>query len=198
MPATYTPFGFRFVGSLNGTHGGETRSYPLPNGASCPQLGKGSPVKHSAGVVTSVGTAGDAPILGVATGFQWVDGTTKQPQYRTWIPAGTSSAATLEGETRPVAQVVDMQDAIYMVQANASVTAGDVGLNFTVTAVGGDVDTVYGVSRYGLLATSRTSAITGSFKVVGLARIEGNSWADAFPIVLVKANRPVLADTSAF
>ena len=84
-----------------------------------------------------------------------------------------------------------------MIQADASVTAGDVGLNFNVTASGGDVDPVYGVSRYALRAASRTSAVGTALKIVGLANMVDNSWADSFPIVLVKLNGPTLQNVSA-
>jgi hypothetical protein len=195
MPATFNPFGLRFVRSMSGTHGNEQNVYPLPNGANCPDFFKGDLVSHTLGVVTSIG-GGTAPALGVVNGFFWVDPTTKQPQERQNIPADTSSAGTYNGLSQPGAYVVDLHEAVYMVQADGSVTVGDVGLNFNVTTLGGD--SVYGVSRMALDASTRTSAITGSLKLLGLARIDGNAWADAFPTVYAKINRPILADTSAF
>jgi hypothetical protein len=197
MPLSFRPFGFRFVKNLSGSHGNETNVYPLPNGAACPDLAKGSPVAMNGGVLTSVG-GGTAPVLGVCTGFFWVDPTTKQPQERSWIPADVSSAGTYNGLSQPGAYVVDNPDAVYMVQADGSVSAGDVGLNFRVTASSGDVDTVYGVSRYTLQASTRTSAVTGAVKLLGLAAIPDNAWNDPFPVVLVKVNRSILTETSAF
>jgi hypothetical protein len=197
VPNTFAPFGLRPVASLAGSHGNEVRQYPLPNGANCPDLARGSPVKLSGGVITSIGASGDGPLLGVATGFAWVDTVTKQPQIRSAIPADVSSGGLFEGFTTPVALVTDNPFTIFMIQANASVTAGDVGLNFNVTAVGGDVDVVYGVSRYSLAATSRTSAVGTAVKCVGIANMIDNSFADAFPIVLVKLNGPTLQNVSA-
>jgi len=197
VPNTFAPFGLRPVASLGGSHGNEVRQYPLPNGANCPDLARGSPVKLSGGVITSIGASGDGPLLGVATGFAWVDSVTKQPQIRSAIPADVSSGGLFEGFTTPVALVTDNPFAIFMIQANASVTAGDVGLNFNVTAVGGDVDAIYGVSRYSLAATSRTSAVGTAVKVVGIANMIDNSFADSFPIVLVKLNGPTLQNVSA-
>jgi len=195
VPASFAPFGLRAVAAL-GTHGNEVRAYPLPNGANCPDLGKGSPVKLSGGVITSIGATGDGPLLGVANGFAWVDAVTG-PQLRNSIPADVSSAGLLDGSNRPTAYVIDNPFATFLIQANASVTAGDLGLNFNVTAAGGDVDSVYGVSRYALQASSRTSAINTAVKLVGLANIPDNNWGDPFPVLVVKLNGPILQQVSA-
>lgn len=195
MAQSYAPFGLRAVAAL-GTHGNEVRAYPLPNGANCPDLGKGSPVKLSGGVITSVGTGG-GPLLGVAAGFAWIDPTTKQPQLKNSIPADTSSAGLYESSERPTAYIVDNPFALFIVQADASVTAGDLGLNFDVTASGGDVNSVYGTSQYTLDASTRTSAIGTALKLVGLANIVDNNWGDPFPIVVVKLNGPILQQVSA-
>lgn len=195
MAQSFAPFGLRAVAAL-GTHGNEVRAYPLPNGANCPDLGKGSPVKLSGGVITSAG-AGGGPLLGAAVGFAWIDPTTDQPQLKNSIPADTSSAGLYDGSDRPTAYVVDNPFALFMIQADASVTAGDLGLNFDVTASGGDVDSVYGVSRYTLDASTRTSAVGTALKLVGLANIPDNNWGDPFPIVVVKLNGPILQQVSA-
>lgn len=195
MAQSYAPFGLRAIAAL-GTHGNEVRAYPLPNGANCPDLGKGSPVKLSGGVITSAG-AGGGPLLGVAAGFAWIDPTTKQPQLKNSIPADTSSAGLYDGSDRPTAYVVDNPFALFMIQADASVTAGDLGLNFDVTASGGDVNSVYGTSQYTLDASTRTSAVGTALKLVGLANIPDNNWGDPYPIVIVKLNGPILQQVSA-
>jgi hypothetical protein len=179
-----------------GTHGNEVRAYPLPNGANCPDLGKGSPVKLSGGVITSIGATGNGPLLGVAAGFGWVDAI-NGPLLRNSIPADVSSAGLLDGSDRPTAYVVDNPFATFLIQADASVTAGDLGLNFNVTASGGDVNTVYGTSRYALQASTRTSAINTALKLVGLANIPDNAWGDPFPVLVVKLNGPILQQVSA-
>ena len=195
MPQSFAPFGLRAIAAL-GTHGNEVRAYPLPNGANCPDLGKGSPVKLSGGVITSAGT-GSGPLIGVAAGFAWIDPTTKQPQLRNSIPADTSSAGLYDGSDRPTAYVVDNPFALFLIQADASVTAGDLGLNFDVTASGGDVNSVYGTSQYTLDASTRTSAINTAVKLVGLANIPDNNWGDPFPVLVVKLNGPILQQVSA-
>lgn len=194
MPQSFAPFGLRAIAAF-GSHGNEVRAYPLPNGANCPDLGKGSPVKLNAGVITSAGTGG-GPLLGVANGFAWVDALSG-PQLRNAIPADVSSAGLFEGSDRPTAYVIDNPNAIFMVQADASVTAGDLGLNFNVTAAGGDVNTVYGTSQYALDASTRTSAVGTALKLVGLANIPDNAWGDPFPVVIVKLNGPIIEQVSA-
>jgi hypothetical protein len=194
VPVSFAPFGLRAVAAL-GTHGNEVRAYPLPNGANCPDLGKGSPVKLSGGVITSAG-AGSGPLLGVANGFAWVDAVVG-PQLRNSIPADTSSAGLFDGSNRPTAYVIDNPFATFLIQADASVTAGDLGLNFDVTAAGGDVNAVYGTSQYALDASTRTSAVGTALKLVGLANIPDNNWGDPFPVLVVKLNGPILQQVSA-
>jgi len=194
VPASFAPFGLRAVAAF-GSHGNEVRAYPLPNGANCPDLAKGSPVKLSGGVITSVGTGG-GPLLGVANGFAWIDANAGL-QLRNSIPADVSSAGLFEGSNRPTAYVIDNPNTIFMVQADASVTAGDLGLNFDVTATGGDVNAVYGTSQYALDASTRTSAVGTALKLVGLANIPDNNWGDPFPVVVVKLNGPIIEQVSA-
>ena len=190
MPLSFNPFGLRAVAAF-GPHGNETRAYPAPNGAACPDLGKGAPVVLNAGVICST-SGGGGPVLGVAAGFAWVDPTTKQEFRRNSLPADTSSAGFIDGDNRPQVYVHDNPETIYAVQADASITAGDLGLNFSVTATAADaVDAIYGISRFALDASTRTSAITGAFKLVGIARIADNAWGDPFPVVLVRANSMV-------
>jgi hypothetical protein len=194
VPVSFAPFGLRAIAAF-GSHGNEVRAYPLPNGANCPDLAKGSPVKLSGGVITSAGTGG-GPLLGVANGFAWVDAVVG-PQLRNAIPADTSSAGLYDGSDRPTAYIIDNPSALFLIQADASVTVADLGLNFDVTASGGDVNTVYGTSQYTLDASTRTSAVGTALKLVGLANIPDNNWGDPFPIVVVKMNGPIMQQVSA-
>jgi hypothetical protein len=194
VPVSFAPFGLRAIAAF-GSHGNEVRAYPLPNGANCPDLAKGSPVKLSGGVITSAGTGG-GPLLGVANGFAWVDAVVG-PQLRNSIPADTSSAGLFDGSDRPTAYIIDNPFALFLIQADASVTVADLGLNFDVTASGGDVNTVYGTSQYTLDASTRTSAVGTALKLVGLANIPDNNWGDPFPIVIVKMNGPIMQQVSA-
>jgi hypothetical protein len=174
-----------------GSHGNEVRQYAAPNRAASPDLAVGTPVGLNVGVVVST-SAGTGPVLGVCAGFQWVDPATKQPLIRPYLPADTSSAGFIDGDNRPQVYVYDNPDLIFMVQADASVTAGDIGLNFNVTATAADAnDSTYGVSRFALDASTRTSAVTGAFKLIGFARLPDNAIADPFPVVLVRMNSAI-------
>ena len=190
MPLSFAPFGLRPVAAM-GSHGNEVRQYAAPNGAACPDLAVGTPVGLNVGVVVST-SGGTGPVLGVCAGFQWVDPATKQPLIRPYLPADTSSAGFIDGDNRPQVYVYDNPDLIFMVQADASVTAGDIGLNFNVTATAADAnDATYGVSRFALDASTRTSAVTGAFKLIGFARLPDNAIADPFPVVLVRMNSAI-------
>jgi hypothetical protein len=186
---TFRPFGLSFARSFGGTHGNELRTYPAPNGGACPNLHKGAPVRLAAGVVTSVGADPSGAWLGVVNGAAWVDPITSQPQMRNFLPADVSSAGFIDGDNRPQVYVTDNPTAIFSIQANASVTAGDLGLNFNVTTLG--EDDLYGQSRYALAASTRTTANTAPLKVVGLARLPGNDWGNPFPVVEVKINQQI-------
>ena len=194
---TFAPNGLQMVSDITGHHNNAQRVYEVPNGASCPALHRGAPVKFSGGVVTSVGAAGNAPILGVFNGAAWIDsGSSRQPVISGFLPAGTSSAGNFEGlGTRPQVYIIDNPDTTFYIQANASVSAGDMGLNFNVTTLG--ESDAFRQSRYALQASSRTSAVTGAFRIVGLARLPGNAWDNPFPVVEVKINQSILSLTSA-
>lgn len=190
MPLSFAPFGLKPVAAM-GSHGNEVRQYAAPNGANCPDLAVGTPVGLNLGVVVST-SGGTGPVLGVCAGFAWVDPATKQPQIRPYLPADTSSAGFIDGDNRPAVYVYDNPETIFMVQADASVTAADIGLNFNVTATAADAnDSVFGVSRFALDASTRTSAVTGAFKLIGFARLPDNAIADPFPVVLVRMNSAI-------
>jgi hypothetical protein len=191
---TFRPFGFDFVGNLSGSHGNELRTYAAANGANCPDLHKGAPVRLTAGVVTSITGTATGALLGVVNGVAYVD-TLMGPRFANYLPADTSSAGFIDGDNRPQVYVVDNPFAVFAIQADASVSAGDVGLNFDVTTLG--EDSVMGRSRYAVRAASRTTANTGSVKVVGLAKLPGNAWDNPFPVVEVKINQPILTTLSA-
>lgn len=190
MALSFAPFGL-LPAQAFGSHGNEVRQYAAPNGAACPDLAKGTPVALSGGVITSIG-GGTGPMLGAVIGVAYVDPTTKRPVVDQYLPADTSSGGFIDGDNRPQVYVADNPEAIFQIQADASVSAGDVGLNFNVTATAADaIDTVYKVSRYALDASTRTSAITGALKLVGLARVVDNAWSDPFPLVLVRMNSSI-------
>jgi hypothetical protein len=118
-----------------------------------------------------------------------------KPEGQGYIPnkywvAGTSASA---GKT--IYGLVAGTDplSVYEVQADASVTLGDVGANFDVTV--GTGDTVYGISTLRVHASSRSDT-TGMVKMVGFSTRSDNSATDAYPLILVKFNRHQMAITS--
>lgn len=189
----YRPFGLMFCNTLSGTFLNAVRAFATRNGPTCPALHKGAPVRLQAGHVVSVGTDPSGAWLGVVAGVAYVD--SYGPKFANFLPAGTSSMGPIDGDNRPQVYVVADPDATFWIQANASVSAGDVGLNFNVTTLG--ESDLFGQSRYGLMATTRTTANTAPLKIVGLARVPDNAWDNPFPIVEVKMNMPILTTLSA-
>jgi hypothetical protein len=121
-------------------------------------------------------------ILGIAQGFTYIDKTSKQPVHTTYLAASTSAS---DGVI--TALVDDDVFATYVVQADASLTAGDVGLNFSIRYGGGN--TVLGRSSVGLDASTRTAtsgAGKGVVKVIGLYDEPGNDWGDTHTKVEVR------------
>jgi hypothetical protein len=74
--------------------------------------------------------------------------------------------------------------ATFIIQADASVTVGDMGMNFELSAIA-SVNTTFGKSQAVLKASTRTTA-SKLVRLVGLYDTPDNSWNDAFPIVEVR------------
>ena len=188
-----------------GSHGNDVKVFAAANGASCPELGRGAPVRLSNGVVVAV-SSGDTEFLGVAIGFSWIDPASHLPVFSNILPAGTSSGGSFDGDSRPQVYIVANKNARYMVQANATMSSGDIGRNFAVT-VSSDrpTDYAYGTSRHQLDVASRSTGLR-PMKVLSLARLDNNTWADRYPIVNVAiidqaftttlADPPLLGDSS--
>ena len=156
--------------------------------SSADDIGRNDPVQlNTSGQIARV--SGGRP-FGVATGFVWVDPTTKRPNWSNNLPAGTSSY-----DSNIQAYVVDDPRATFIVQADATVSAGDVGLNFTLSAVG-SVNTL-GMSQAVLKASTRTTAV-GTVRLLGIYNIPGNAFGDQYPYVEVQWCQPADYTTSAF
>lgn len=153
-----------------------TNRYPVKNNSS-PAIFTGDPVMLSAGFVRMANSSTDR-ILGIASGFTYVDNTTKQPVFSKHLPASTNSADGLI-----FALVDDDVDGTFILQANASLTSKDLGLNFTLRYGGGNTFT--GRSSVGIIPSTRTASTQtnhgkATVKVVGLYDVPGNAWGDAF------------------
>ena len=202
MTATAKPFGMLPVRKVGGKpYNGSFTHYNIQNSATG-SLFYGDPVQLKSGYiqVASVGTS--STYIGVFMGCYYTDPTSKTPTWSPYYDAPISVPGSMNGRPNPVALVCDDPDTIYKVQANASVTTQDVGLNFIVTVSAGN--TTFGTSRAHLEAASRASTINGGIRMVGLYDIPGNYFSnevttDLYPIVevVIVANQHRSAAVSA-
>jgi len=154
--------------------------YNIANGLAS-NIFHGDLVMMSAGNLTPVATTTDYAV-GVFVGCEYTDPTTKQPTFSRHFPANTSSAIG-----NPVGFVVDDPYATFMIQADASVTAGDIqSQNFAVTL--GSGSTVTGNSGFGIKAASRATT-TKAVRPIAVIDEPGNALSGtdgAFPKLEVK------------
>lgn len=161
-----------------GPNSGGVTTYRV--GASAPSaIAFQDPVAQNNGVLAPATATSDYP-LGVAVGFQWVDPTTKLPTWSKSLPAGTSSYDSMIW-----AQVTDSRDNTYIVVADATVSYGDVGFNYSLSGVG--VPDANGRSTAVLKASTRTSGLNAPYRLIGpVGYADNNFGSDAFPHVEVK------------
>jgi hypothetical protein len=142
----------------------------------------GSLVEVSAGNLTILadGANGGAAPIGVFQGCQYtaLNGT---PTWSSYWPAATS---VLSG-TQAIGYVCDDPFATFVVQADASVTAGDImTLNFEANI--GTGSTITGISNGSLNAASRKTEATALFRPIGYDAVPGNSASSAYPYLEVE------------
>lgn len=192
MASTKRPFGLQPVRIRGGSpNSGALNTYLVGASAGPSDIGNGDPVKQIPGGQIVPATAATDYVLGVAKGFKWVDPVTKRPTWSPYLPAGTSSF-----DSKIYAYVVDDDRATFIVQADASVTAGDAGLNFELSAVA-SVNTTFGQSQAVLKASTRTTA-SKMVRLIGIYDTPDNGWNDAFPIVEVRLVQTRDSQASAF
>lgn len=180
MTSTYTPFGLRGArkrGSVPNSLG--ISKYRINPAGYSVNIANGDPVLLSSGYVQRVSASTDY-IRGVFVGCRYDDLNTKVPQYPQMYTANTSVGSDPKGI---IALVCDDPDQTYIIQANASVSVGDVGLNFDFDVSA--ANTTFKKSQYGLAATSRKTA-SGPLRIIGLWEQPDNAWSDAFPLVEVE------------
>tara|TARA_R100001129_G_C5259757_1_gene230741 strand:+ start:338 stop:925 length:588 start_codon:yes stop_codon:yes gene_type:complete len=166
-----------------------TNEYPIASGFST-NIFSGDIVCNAAGnvVVLSVSTQ---KAIGVFQGCKYT--ANGEIKYSNYWPSGTSSDDA-------VAFVVDDPQATFIVQADASVTAGDImSKNFSCTLGAGS--TVTGRSGFGIEAASRTDTTGGILRPIAVFNEPGNDISvdteRAFPKVEVRIVRHVDAYISA-
>ena len=153
--------------------------YDIAN-ATASNIFHGDLVTIADGYITPIATTTDYAV-GVFVGCEYTDPVSKQPTFSHYFPANTSSAIG-----NPVGFVVDDPYASFMIQADASVTAGDINSqNFEVTL--GSGSTVTGNSGFGIKASSRATT-TKAVRPIALIDEPGNALTgtDAFPKLEVK------------
>jgi len=141
---------------------------------------QGDLVKMDSGYVTPITTTTDYAV-GVLMGVEYVDKTSKQPVWAAYIPASVSSDDSIT-----YALVDDDPSSTYVVQADASLTIGDLALNFDVTL--GTGSTFTGRSGFGIKADSRV-ATTAMIRPVALYEQPDNAFGDAATKVEVRILR---------
>ena len=154
--------------------------YDIANGTAS-NIFHGDLVTIADGYITPIATTTDYAV-GVFVGCEYTDPVSKQPTFSHYFPANTSSAIG-----NPVGFVVDDPYASFMIQADASVTAGDINSqNFEVTL--GSGSTVTGNSGFGIKASSRATA-TKAVRPIAMIDEPGNALTGtdgAFPKLEVK------------
>lgn len=149
MTTSYSPFGFRPSRKRgNNPNNQGTNEYPIASGYGA-NIFTGDLVRINAGNVQVITTVTEV-VQGVFMGCRYVaNGEQKFSKY--W-PSGTSA-------TDAYAQIADDARTVFEVQADASVTAGDLygSQNFAVTLGAGSTFT--GMSGHGVEAATRTTGI---------------------------------------
>lgn len=123
---------------------------------------------------------------GVAVGVSYVDPSLGYWQNSQFWPASTTTSIAVGSPLYPSIKVVDNPDAVFMIQADATVAQSALGANAAIVQTAGT--SVFGKSRNALSASSVDTTDTLPLRIVGLADIPGNAWGDAYPILLVKFN----------
>jgi hypothetical protein len=134
----------------------------------------GDLVTMNAGNIEVYNTVTTDKIVGVFMGVSYTaDG---EPKWSKYWPASTSASDI-------VVNVQDDPSATYIIQADASVTAGDLNsITFDVTLGAGS--TVTGRSGFGMKAGTRGDDL--AIMPIAIHKIPGNAAGDAFPKVEVR------------
>tara|TARA_R110000782_G_scaffold47816_1_gene104871 strand:+ start:106 stop:639 length:534 start_codon:yes stop_codon:yes gene_type:complete len=172
----------------SGANSGGTTRYRIAN-TFATNMFSGDVVKLGSGGTVEVITTTTDHVIGVLQGVEYVDPVSRQPIFGRYWPASTSSV-----DATPYATVMDNPASTYTIQADATVTAGDVGMNYTVTLGAGS--TMTGRSGFGLKVAGR-AATTAMLQVIGLSNVPDNAFGDVNPRVEVRLVQHVDSYTSA-
>ena len=183
MSATATPMGFRPVKLTGGRpfNGAVEAAYEIADNYST-SIFCGDPVKMlTTGYIgRDAGTDACTPI-GIFLGCSFDDPNSGQRVFKQYYPASTNITT---GVIR--AYVCDDPDAIFHIQANASVTQAGVGGNAAIVSTAGSV--ISGNSKVTLGASTINTTSTLPVRIVGFLESPRNAVGDAYTDVLVRWN----------
>lgn len=181
MALSYAPNGLQPTAMRGGKRvTGATNRYRIAPGGNTNSIFKGDPVNlTTGGYISQSSVSTDYPI-GVFMGCVYNDPTTKRPTWSMYYPANLSVGTDPFGIQ---AIVVDDVDALMVIQADASISVGDVGYNFSVSASNGS--TVTGNSAFSLKAADRSS-LPHMVRLVDIYETPDNAFSDANPKVIVQ------------
>lgn len=194
MASTSAPYGLRPVASLSPDYqtGGFREFKMTANSADGIYFGDlvnmvaGEPKRITATPTTTLNA--NTPV-GVFVGCSYIDPVLKQLQFSQFLPPNAINS----GYTQIVLKIVDDPDALFQVQAAASVTKASLGLNAPLANLsgGGSFNATLGVSRVqlGTPATTGTLAV----RIVDFVESTTSTAGDAFTDVIVKFNQGVHA-----
>ena len=196
MASTASPYGLKAVNHIGGTpYAGSTRLLPIASGYAT-NIFNGSIVSIVAAgtieivVTTGNGGAGDAAAfpagtIGVFVGCTYSDPVTGNLTFSQYWPSGTVASDAQ-------AYIVDDPDVVFMAQADAAVTAVDLGQNTHLAAIQATDtgSTTTGNSTSAVTATTNTTAAF-AFRIVDFVDSPTSAVGDAFTDLLVKFNAGV-------
>jgi len=196
MASTASPYGLKAVNHIGGTpYAGSTRLLPIASGYAT-NIFNGSIVSIvAAGTVEIVVTTGNggagaagafpAGTIGVFVGCTYSDPVTGNLTFSQYWPSGTVASDAQ-------AYIVDDPDVVFMAQADAAVTAVDLGQNTHLAAVQATDtgSTTTGNSTSAVTATTNTTAAF-AFRIVDFVDSPTSAVGDDFTDLLVKFNAGV-------
>jgi len=196
MASTASPYGLKAVNHIGGTpYAGSTRLLPIASGYAT-NIFNGSIVSIvAAGTIEIVVTTGNggaadaaafpAGTIGVFVGCTYSDPVTGNLTFSQYWPSGTVASDAQ-------AYIVDDPDVVFMAQADAAVTAVDLGQNTHLAAIQATDtgSTTTGNSTSAVTATTATTAAF-AFRIVDFVDSPTSAVGDAFTDLLVKFNAGV-------
>lgn len=185
MSGVNAPFGFRPVYSLGGIPGrtemigdedfsGILSTYNT-------KMYRGSPVVLTTSGQVNIATTG--AFWGIFVGCEYTD-LSGIRRFRDFWPGSGVALST----SNTYAHVIRDPGQVYAVQADGAVLSTAIGDEADASNVGNG-STVNGLSSATLNSTLKGAASTGQFQILGRYRDPSNSWADAFPVILVRQNQ---------